>query len=105
MTALIACAFDLLRTIGWHEPLTPFGLVKLLASVLCFVMVGRWLWSRWLLWNGLEQWPTPDGRYYERWLSLNDVGDYYEWLANQKGGAEPWASWARNEMELTRRGR
>ena len=43
--------------------------------------------------QGLDQWPDPHGPYYDCWSALPEgAGDYYQWLAKQKGGAEPWAS-------------
>lgn len=57
-------------------------------------LVGRWLDG----WYGLDQWPNPHGRYYDRWLKLPEgAGDYYAWLSRQMGKREPWATWARLE--------
>lgn len=61
------------------------------------------LWRRFRAWHGLDQWPDPRGRFYHRWMKLpHSAGNYYEWLAEQKGGREPWATWARLEKRLER---
>jgi hypothetical protein len=105
----------------WWKPkamtrdVTNFELWLLFASGFA---LGRWL-DRWWFWmvvvvllgsllarywwrgyRGLDQWPNPHGRYYNRWLSLKDVGDYYDWLARERGNREPWSEWAKREKEL-----
>lgn len=49
-------------------------------------------------WLGLDQWPNPHGRYYNRWLELSPgAADYYEWLAREKANRKPGQSWARKK--------
>jgi hypothetical protein len=88
--------------------------------------LGEWLWKEfrlqslwflfiaWLLlqfgyiirkWyrgkKGLDQWPTPYGRYYDEWMKPpHDKGDYYDWLAREMGNQEPWITWARMDADL-----
>jgi hypothetical protein len=97
---------SLLSSIDWNAPLTPRVLFKLgvglTLGLLSVHVILRW----WRLWNGLDQWPNPGGRYYQRWLELpceETQDDYYQWLANEKHGAEPWGTWARMEHELRAR--
>lgn len=58
--------------------------------------------SWWRIRQGLDQFPDPSGPYYDRWLKLNDVGDYYPWLAEQFDWSEPWASWAKEGSQAER---
>jgi hypothetical protein len=65
------------------------------ALILTFGLMRIRKW--WLDRQGLDQWPTPSGPYYEKWLSLPDDegGDYYAWLAKQKDWEEPWITWGK----------
>lgn len=101
---IVACY--LASTIDWHSALTPLSVLKLLGIVFCasnlFWLLRHW----WHIWNGLDQWPTPKGRYYQRWYDLpheKTKYDYYEWLAREKGWAEPWNTWAQMERELNKK--
>ncbi len=94
----------LAQSIEWNSPLTALAVLKLLGLWLIFVGAAWAVRRDWRIWKGLDQWPTPQGRYYTRWLALppEEAGDYYSWLARKKGGIEPWASWARTESDMNR---
>ena len=94
--------------IEWNAPLTPLVVVKLTALYSSASFIFFFVRQEWRIWNGLDQWPNPRGRYYDRWLALppENKADYYPWLAQQKGWREPWASWAswlRMEREIDQR--
>jgi hypothetical protein len=72
------------------------------AILLLFVVanIGYLARHRWRARQGLDQWPDPHGRYYDEWLALKDVGDYYAWLAQRMGNREPWRTWAASAKKL-----
>jgi hypothetical protein len=95
--------FLLLQNIDWSAALTPLVLLKIFGLLFCVSNIVSLVRRSWRLWNGLDQWPSPEGRFYEQWTKLPAAethSDYYEWLAQKKGGDEPWASWAKMEREL-----
>lgn len=97
----VVCFLSSAWSIEWDAPLTALTVLKLCALYWCSDFTISFFRREWRLWNGLDQWPDPRGRYYDKWRSLPaEAGDYYEWLACQKGGAEPWASWAVLEREM-----
>lgn len=83
--------------VNWNAPLTPLVLLKLAGLCFCACFIFGAIRHEWRVWNGLDQWPNPRGRYYDRWLALphQNNADYYSWLAEQKGWQEPWVSWVR----------
>ena len=55
-----------------------------LGGLLALLVIGKI--SYWYNgYHGLNQWPNPHGRYYNRWLSLKNCDlDYYPWLEIEK---------------------
>ena len=80
--------------LDWNAPLTLRFLLLFSLGLALGCLALRVAFGCWLRWHGLDQWPTPGGRYYQRWMSTETHDDYYPWLANEKHGAEPWATWA-----------
>jgi len=102
LVALSGIAIGLTNNIQWNAPLTPLTLIKLAALSSSVWFTIQFLRVEWRLWNGLDQWPNPGGRYYDQWLKLpEDAGDYCSWLAERMNWREPWASWVRMEKEAT----
>jgi len=119
------CRRDLVSRSSWPAPATVVGVVQAFIVFAVVVVPGfqfigfaeqygtiaKWTatgivvvtacnaWRWWLGWRGLDQWPEPYGRYYNRWLDLprESGGDYYPWLADQMGHKEPWRSWVEKE--------
>jgi len=101
LAGAFAVLFATASAIEWHAPLTPFVLVKLAVLSGSAHFIFDFVRHEWRIWNGLDQWPNPQGRYYDRWFALPDEkteADYYSWLAEQKGWREPWASWVRMDQ-------
>ncbi len=101
LLTVLGTGVSLADSVDWNAPMTPLAFIKigLLSSCVWFII--HFIWLEWRTWNGLDQWPTPKGRYYDRWLQLprDRGGDYYPWLAEQMGWQEPWASWVQMEKE------
>ena len=94
LTGAVALCIVSILDISWNAPVTPLVLVKLAAFLVCAILIVTWVRQIWRIWNGLDQWPSPRGRYYDRWLTLpQEQPDYFLWLAEQKGWQEPWATW------------
>jgi len=95
-STLLAGGLWLIFSISWNAPLTLHAVVQFMVGVgLLFIFVvtlRHYLEIR----DGLHQWPNASGPYYDRWMSLphGEDGNYYEWLAEQKGWREPWRTWA-----------
>jgi hypothetical protein len=88
MWSLMAAGFAFGR---WGDDY--FGTPLALAAIFGAPLVIYW----WRGHCGLDQWPTPHGRYYKRWLATRGAGDYYPWLAKELGNRPPWTEWARQE--------
>jgi hypothetical protein len=100
----VASALGLVLASGidWHAPITPLDLMRLAGLCLVAAIILAFIRHEVRAWRGLDQWPNPRGRYYDRWWKLppEDQSDYYAWLAREKDWQEPWASWARMAEEM-----
>ena len=96
---LVAIAIWQITVFLWRT----FGWATLLAPALILILLNLTNLSKYWIdgWRGLDQWPEPHGRFYNQWMKLPEgVGDYYDWLAQQKGNREPWTTWARMHRSL-----
>jgi hypothetical protein len=80
------------------DALTGSSALRLACGIFALYLAFR-AWARYRqIQEGLHQWPTPKGRFYEEWMRISNDRPhtaYYKWLAEQKGWSEPWATWAK----------
>jgi hypothetical protein len=95
----VGAGFLLIASISWQSPLTPASLLQMGGLVLCIAVTWAVVRYWWRGRQGLDQWPSPYGRFYDEWMRLDDVGNYYPWLAKKMNWREPWATWAKAEPD------
>jgi hypothetical protein len=90
LAVIVAGAYLLSRGPSWVQSVVLYAAIGLTV----FFVLKHWIDG----WLGRGQWPSPHGRYYNRWLRLGPKhDDYYPWLAEQKGNREPWRTWVELE--------